>query len=163
MLMPVGTRLRLQYAGAEPLVLDQPEPIYEVLTVAGNVYHPDTGELVLASGTLVLGRFEGFDDSGRRFVSQIVIQGSDRTPLLAESDWLVGRAQPSTTNVALASGLGAAAVTILSGFSGVGILGGAAVGAAAAVTESPRLVSIEPGQFIEVEVVADILPFHDVP
>jgi hypothetical protein len=153
----------LQYSGTEPLVLDQIEPVYEVLTLAGDVYHPETGERVLISGTPILGRFEGFDDSGRRFVAQIVINGSDRVPLLAESDWLVGAAQPHPTNVALASGLGAAAVTVLSGFSGVGLLGGAAVGAAAAVTESPRLVSIEPGQFIEVEVVADILPFNDAP
>lgn len=161
--IPVGTRLALQYAGAAPLVLAQQDPIYEVLTLTNNVYDPHTGALMLTSGTQVLGRFEGFDDSGRRFVAEMAIEGSRRRPLLAESDWLVGTPQPDSTRLAIGSGIGAAAVTLLAGLSGIGILGGAALGAVAGVAESPTLVSIEPGQVIEVEVVADVLPFHNAP
>lgn len=162
-LLPVGTRLPLQYGGTNPLALPEAAPVYEVLTVAGDVYDTETGVLLLPAGTQVLGRFEGFDESGRRFVTQTVIYGRDRLPLLAESDWLVGDSQPNGTNVALGSSIGAAAVTLLAGFSGVGLVGGAAMGAAAGFAESPSLVTVEPGAIIEVEVVSDILPFNDAP
>lgn len=160
--IPVGTRLALQYAGSEPLVLAEQAPVYEVLTVVGDVY-TDRGTLLLPAGTQVLGRFEGFDESGRRFVSQVVIRDGDRLPLLAESDWITGSPQPNGTNIAVGSSIGAAAITLLTGFSGIGLVGGAAVGAAAAAAESPQLVTVEPGQIIEVEVVDDILPFNDAP
>jgi hypothetical protein len=160
--IPVGTRLSLQYSGSEPLVLAEPAPVYEVLTVVGDVYS-DRGALLLPAGTQVLGRFEGFDESGRRFVSQVVIRNGARLPLLAESDWITGSPQPNGTNVAVGSSIGAAAVTLLTGFSGFGLVGGAAVGAAAAAADSSQLVTIQPGQMIEVEIVDDILPFNDAP
>lgn len=162
-LLPVGTRLILQYPGTEPLILEQQAPVYEVLLVAEAVRHPDTNALLIEKGTQVLGRFEGFDESGRRFVAQVLIAESDRTPVLAESDWLLGTPQQPGGNVLINSGIGAAALTVLSGFSGFGLLGGAALGAASGLTGAPRLVSIEPGQRIEVEIVADILPFNDAP
>ncbi|MBF2037398.1 MAG: AMIN domain-containing protein [Leptolyngbyaceae cyanobacterium T60_A2020_046] len=159
--IPVGTRLVLQYPGAEPITLSETEPWYEVLLVAEDVRHPRTNQVVLPAGTPVLGRFEGFDDSGRRFVTQVVLQGRDRQPILAESDWLVGRPQPNGRNVIINSGIGAATVTVLSGFTGVGLLGGAALGAASAYAVTPQVVTIQPGQIIEAEVVSEILPFHD--
>jgi hypothetical protein len=144
------------------LILTEQAPTYEVLTVVGNVYTAE-GRLLLPAGTQVLGRFEGFDESGRRFVSQLVIQGSDRQPLLAESDWLIGSPQMDSGNAAIGASAGAAAVTLLTGLSGFGLVGGAAVGAAAASLESPQLVTIQPGDTIEVEVVNDILPFNNAP
>lgn len=159
--LPVGTRLVLQYQGTSVLSLESPEPWYEVLVIAEDVRHPDTQERLLVAGTPVLGRFEGFDDSGRRFVAQVIIEGSDRTPLLAESDWLLGSSQRDGSRILTNSGIGAAVVTVLSGFSGIGLLGGAALGAVSGFADSPRLVQIEPGQTIEVEVVSDILPFHE--
>ena len=161
--IPVGTRLVLQYPGTEPLLLEQQDPWYEVLLVAEDVLHPETDALLLAAGTPIIGRFEGFDESGRRFVTQFFIAESDRHPLLAESDWLLGVSQPNGSNVLVNSGVGAVAVTVLSSFSGVGLIGGAALGAASTITGTPRLVSIQPGQLIEVEVVSDILPFNDAP
>ncbi|MDB9529435.1 AMIN domain-containing protein [Oscillatoria sp. CS-180] len=161
--VPEGSRLALQYVGDSPLVLEHQDPIYEILLVTSNVYHPETGELILPSGSQVLGRFEGFDESGRRFVTQMTINGSDRRPLLAESDWMVGTTHVSGTNVGIGSGIGAAAVTLLAGFSGLGLLGGAAIGAATGVVQSPTLVTVEPGQIIEVQVVSEILNFNDAP
>lgn len=159
--IPVGTRLVLQYPGTEPLTLEQQEPWHEVLVVAEDVLHPQTGERLVSAGTSVLGRFEGFDNSGRRFVTHVVIEGSDRSPILAESDWLLGSSRPNSGNILTNSGIGAVAVTVLSGFSGIGLLGGAVLGAASALATTPNLVSIQPGQLIEVEVVADILPFQE--
>ena len=48
--LPPGTRLPLQYVGADPLVLAEQEPVYEVLVVAQDVYDPATGMVVLPSG-----------------------------------------------------------------------------------------------------------------
>ena len=157
--IPVGTRLILQYPGTEPLKLTQEEPWYEVLILAEDVLHPTTNERLLLKGTQVIGRFEGLDDSGRRFVSQVFVEaGGDRRALLAESDWLAGVAQPDGDSLLTNSGIGAAAITVLSGFSGIGLLGGAALGAASSFATAPRVVTVEPGQLIRVEVVSDILP-----
>ncbi|NJN20958.1 MAG: hypothetical protein HC812_06865 [Leptolyngbya sp. RL_3_1] len=160
--LPVGTLLSLQYPGPNPLVLDREEPWYEVLVLAEAVTDAQTGQVLLAAGTQVLGQFEGFDQSGRRFVVQSVVRpNGENQPLLAESEWLLGaRVAPHGGNVVANSGLGAAAVTILSGFSGVGLLGGAALGAAATYANGPQMVTIQPGQIIVAEVVAEILPFH---
>jgi hypothetical protein len=159
--LPVGTRLSLQYPGPNPLVLDREEPWYEVLVLAEPAVDGQTGQVLLPAGTQVLGQFEGFDNSGRRFVVQAVVSpNGENQPLLAESEWLLGARGPHQGNLAANSGLGAAAVTILSGFSGVGLLGGAALGAAATYAAGPQLVTIQPGQIIVAEVVAEILPFH---
>lgn len=161
--IPVGTPMLLQYLGTEPLTLADQEPWYEVLVVAEAVKHPDTQEVLLAPGTEILGRFEGFDNSGRRFVSQAIVVGSDRYPLLAESTWLLGASHPEGRHIARNSGIGAVAVTALTSFSGVGLLGGAALGAASAFTGAPQVVTIQPGQMIETEVVSAILPFNNAP
>ncbi|MGF1521297.1 MAG: AMIN domain-containing protein [Leptolyngbyaceae cyanobacterium] len=154
--IPVGTQLVLQYPGTEPLTLTQSEPWYEVLILAEDVLHPTTNERLLLKGTQVIGRFEGFDGNERRFVSQVFVEaGGDRRALLAESDWLAGVAQPDGNSLLTNSGIGAAALTVLSGFSGVGLLGGAALGAASSFATAPRIVTIEPGQLIRVEVVSD--------
>jgi len=156
--LPPGTRLPLQYVGANPLVLAEQEPVYEVLVVAQDVYDPATGMVVLPSGTQVLGRFEGGDHRGRYFVAQAIVVGRDRLPLVAASERLPGVPQPDSVEVALGSGIGAAAMTLLTGFSGIGLLGGAAMGAFAGLAESPSLVTIAPGTVIEVVVVADSPP-----
>lgn len=160
-ILPVGTLLSLQYPGSTPLVLDRTEPWNEVLILVDDVVDAQTGQVLLTSGTQVLGQFEGFDQSGRRFVVQsIVTPNGDNPLLLAESEWLLGTRTASGNNLATNSGLGAAAVTILSGFSGIGLLGGAALGAATTYATGPQLVTIQPGQIIVVEVVDEILPFQ---
>ena len=158
--LPVGTVLSLQYPGSVPLVLDRVEPWNEVLILAEDVVDAQTGQLLLASGTQVLGQFEGFDHSGRRFVVQSVVASGENQPLLAESPWLLGTRNANGGNIATNSGLGAAVVTILSGFSGIGLLGGAALGAATTYATGPQLVTIQPGQIIVVEVVNEVLPFQ---
>jgi hypothetical protein len=100
-----------------------------------------------------MGRFEGSDRDGRWFVAQMIVNEGDRRPLVAQSARLAGTPQPKTNDLLLGSGVGAAAITILTGLSGIGLLGGVAIGAAAAVAEAPQIVVIEPGQIIEVEIV----------
>jgi hypothetical protein len=155
--LPVGTRLRLRYPGTAPLVLDRAEPWYEVLIVDEPVQHPNTGAILVPAGTQVLGRFENNAANGQRFISQVIVQGGDRDPVVATSDTLAGTPQGGT-NLLRNSGIGAAAVMVLSGFSGVGILGGAALGAAATYATTPQIVVIQPGQIIEAEVIVPAPP-----
>ncbi|MEM1291484.1 MAG: AMIN domain-containing protein [Cyanobacteria bacterium P01_H01_bin.162] len=155
--MPVGTRLPLQYVGATPLALETSAPIQEVLVVADDVYHPDTGRVIVPSGTQVVGRFEDFDDSGRRFVAETVIDSNRQVPLLVASDSIVGSLPLDSGDVAWGSRIGSAAATIVTGFSGIGLIGGAAIGAADMNT-APTLVSLAPGEVIEVEVVPENSP-----
>ena len=156
--MPVGTRLPLQYVGATPLELETSAPVQEVLIVADDVYHPDTGRVIVPSGTQVVGRFEDFDDSGRRFVAETVIDGNRQVPLLVASDSIVGSLPLDSGDVAWGSRIGSAAATIVTGFSGIGLIGGAAIGAADMNT-APTLVSLAPGEVIEVEVMPENSPF----
>ena len=161
--LPLGTRLPLQYVGTNDLVLAEADPVYEVLVLTDDVYDPGTGMLLLPSGAQVLGRFEGPNNRERRFIAQSISYGRDRYPLQATSDALTGPRQPDGHDLALSSGIGAAAVTILAGLSGVGLLGGAAIGAAAGFADAPTLVTIAPGTTIEVEVISDALAFNNVP
>lgn len=154
--LPVGTRLKLRYPGTAPLVLDQVDPWYEVLIVAEPVQDPHTGAILVPEGTQVLGRFEGGNAQGQRFVSQVIIQGANRDALAASSDALGGTTP--TGGLLRNTGIGAAAVMVLSGFSGVGLLGGAALGAAATYATGPQVVTIQPGQIIEVEVIMPAPP-----
>ncbi|WP_008313274.1 AMIN domain-containing protein [Leptolyngbya sp. PCC 6406] len=155
--LPLGTRLQLRYPGSSPLVLDRPDPWYEVLIVAEDVRHPTTGVVLVAEGTPVLGRFEGNNRRGQRFVSQVILQGDNREPLSATSPTLPGTPQGGG-NLLTNTGIGAAAITVLSGFSGVGLLGGAVLGAATGYATGPQIVTIQPGQIIEAEVIAPSPP-----
>ncbi|MEM1308301.1 MAG: hypothetical protein AAGF98_02170, partial [Cyanobacteria bacterium P01_H01_bin.153] len=155
-LLPVGTPLSLQYVGAAPLELSADEPVDQVLSLTQDITDPDTGALLLSAGTQVWGRFEGTSERDRRFVAESVVYGRDRFPLLAESDWLAADRQPQGDDIAIGSSIGAAAVTVLSGFTGLGLVGGAAVGALTSFAQSPAIVTIEPGAIIEVETVSQV-------
>lgn len=163
--LPAGTRLPLQYEGTDTLVLATREPVYETLTLTDDVYDPDTGMLVLSSGAQVSGRFEGASDrdNERRFVAQSITYGPDRYPLPATSGALAGTRQYGGREVSLSSGIGAAAITVLSGFSSVGLFGGPGMGVLARFSDAPTLVAIAPGTEIEVAVVADVRSSNEAP
>ncbi|HEY9889401.1 MAG TPA: AMIN domain-containing protein [Candidatus Obscuribacterales bacterium] len=157
--VPVGTRVALQYEGDAPLRLAAQDPVYEILRVTADVYHPTTGERLVPAGAEILGRFEVAEDSGSRFVTQMVIDGNARVPLLAQSDQLV--ATPlSDPEASLAASVGAAAATIVTGFSGLGWVGGTAIAAATSLVPDPEIASVAPGQLIEVAVVKEVVAFN---
>ncbi len=155
--LPAGTRMRLQYPGTETLTLNDPAARYEVLIVAEDVLHPSLGTLLIPRGTQVLGRFEGGEGRTQRFVSQVIVLGGNRQPLNAASGTLLGTPQGGLPVVTGAT-IGAVAVTVLSGFTGVGLLGGALIGGTTGFLASPQSVLIQPGQIIEVEVITPTEP-----
>ncbi|NJN01909.1 MAG: AMIN domain-containing protein [Leptolyngbyaceae cyanobacterium RM1_1_2] len=154
-LISAGMLLSLQYTEAEPLALTQPLSYQEVLVLSQDIRNPQTNELLVPEGAQVIGRFD-LTEATPRFVAQAISLQGENLPLLAESEGL-GEPQVSGSNILRNSGLGAAAVTVLSGFSGIGLIAGAALGAATTYATSPQVVVIQPNQIIQVQVLADLL------
>ncbi|MGD1858474.1 MAG: AMIN domain-containing protein [Leptolyngbyaceae cyanobacterium] len=154
-LLPAGTSLPLQYTGAAPLTLAADKPVEQALSLTEDIYDADTGALLLAAGTQVWGRFENIDDNDRRFIAESVVYGRDRFPLAAESDQIAGVQQSRDRNLAITSSIESATITALSGFPGIGLIGGAAIGALTSFVQSPTIVAIAPGTVLAVEVTSE--------
>ncbi|MEO1351622.1 MAG: AMIN domain-containing protein [Cyanobacteria bacterium J06635_15] len=153
-LLTAGTTLPLAYTHSRPLVVTGTEPLQEVLVLNQDVRSTQTGNIVLPRGTLVIGRFET-DGTNRTFVTQALSLQGQNIPISAQSEAIIGDPEVSENSLLRNSGIGAAALTILTGFTGVGLIGGAALGAATTYAVSPQTVIIEPNQVIQVTLVED--------
>ena len=155
LIIPAGMTLSLQYPHSQPLELGAGPPRQEVLLLSEDLRSNQTGGLIAPAGTQVVGRFE-IAETGQRFIVQAIsIQGLN-LPLAAESDILGGNRQVSGNRMLLNSGIGGAALAILSGFTGVGLIAGAAVAAGTTYATAPQTVIIEPNQIITVQVMEDL-------
>ena len=153
--LTTGTTLPLTYTHSQPLVVTGADPLQEVLVLSQDVRNNQTGNVVLPRGTLVIGRFET-DGTNRTFVTQAVSLRGQNIPISAKSDAIIGSPEVADNALLRNSGIGAAALTILTGFTGVGLIGGAALGAATTYAVSPQTVVIEPNQVIQVTLIEDI-------
>jgi hypothetical protein len=160
-LLPQGTRLVLRYPGTVPLPLKGRQPFQDVLIVASPVFN-SFGQQVIPVGSEVLGQFET-NSRGTRFVAQAVALSGRNVLLRAESPRLSGGGQVSTDRLIRNSAFGAAGVTVLGALTGgiglLGVLAGAAGGAAATVLTGVEPATIQPGQIIEVQLTEDLLRF----
>ncbi len=77
-------------------------------------------------------------------------------PLLAQSEPVGGRRQePTDRSVFRNTGIGGLAVFLLTGFSGIGLLAGAAAGVATTYVAAPQPATIQPGQILQVQLTED--------
>lgn len=152
--LPAGTLLSLRYPGTKSLSLKADNPQQEVLMLQTDV-RDESGNVLLLEGSQVIGRFET-NSAGSRFVAQAISIGGRNVPLEAESSSLTGGRDVSDRKLVRNSGIGALAGGILGSFSGLGILGGAATGAAITVVTSPKPATIEPGQIFQVRLLQDL-------
>ncbi|MEW5859455.1 MAG: AMIN domain-containing protein [Cyanobacteriota bacterium] len=152
-LLPSGTPLSLRYPGDKVLTLRDGVSRQEVLLLEEEI-RDRTGKLIAPVGTQVIGRFE-IDRRGSRFITQAISLGGRNFPLLAQSDSLDGNRQVSQNRVVRNSAIGALAVMLLGGFSGVGLLGGAAAGAATTYLTAPQTAIIQPNQILQVQLSED--------
>lgn len=152
-LLPSGTPLSLRYPGDKVLTLRDGVSRQEVLLLEEEI-RDRTGKLIAPVGTQVIGRFE-IDRRGSRFITQAISLGGRNFPLLAQSDSLDGNRQLSQNRVVRNSAIGALAVMLLGGFSGVGLLGGAAAGAATTYLTAPQTAIIQPNQILQVQLSED--------
>lgn len=155
-LIASGTILELRYPGSEDLVLTPNLPLSEVLLLAQDLRDPITQGVIAPAGSQLVGQFETVGHHQQWISHMIVLPTGQRVSFPSTSDYLVGTPQVSGGSLALGSGIGALALTLLGGFSGVGLLGGALIGATATLGMAPQTIVIEPNQIIYAQVMDDI-------
>ncbi|HEY9763552.1 MAG TPA: AMIN domain-containing protein [Trichocoleus sp.] len=154
-LIPKGTLLQLRYPGAQPLQLDQTSAVEAALILVSDLVDARTGVVIAPAGSQLVGQFKP-DEMGQRWVGQALLLPGRQVPLSGASAYFAGSPQLSGQNLALTSGIGALALTVLTGFTGVGLLGGAVLGATTAMGVAPQAVVVEPNQIIEVQILEDV-------
>ncbi|MBD1916513.1 MULTISPECIES: AMIN domain-containing protein [Cyanophyceae] len=155
-LVAAGTVLELRYVGDEPLGLNASSSQNQVLLLAHDIRDPITNGIVAPAGSQLIGQFEPTPE-GQRWVSKMLIApNGQQVDFASTTEYMVGNTEVSSPRLAAGTGLGALALLLLTGFSGIGLLGGALVGATTVVGTSPQYVVIEPNQVIQVQVIQDI-------
>lgn len=154
-LIPQGTLLKLRYPGAQSLRLDQRSALDATLLLEADLVDARTGAVIVPAGSQMVGQFKP-DERGQRWVGEALLLPGRQVALSGASAYFAGPPQVSGQNLALGSGIGALALTVLTGFTGVGLLGGAALGAATAVGVTPQAIVVEPNQIIEVQILEDV-------
>lgn len=157
-LLPAGTELSLLYPGDRALRLQAKPSREEVLLLQGGIID-NRGNTIVPANTPVIGRFET-TNLGTRFVVEAISLNGRNIPLVARSEPVEGRrVQPSERTLLRNTGIGGLAVFLLSGFSGVGLLAGAAAGAATTYVAAPQPATIQPGQIFQVQLTEDLPQF----
>ncbi len=155
-LIAAGSILELRYTGPASLTLDPSTVHQEVLVLETEIRDPVTNGIVAPAGSQLIGQFKANGD-GHQWVSQMLIApDGQRIPFASTSDYVYNSPQVNGGTLALGTGLGALALTLLTGFGGIGLLGGALIGATTVVGTAPQMLVIEPNQVIYAEVMQDI-------
>ncbi|MEG4086746.1 AMIN domain-containing protein [Microcoleus sp. POL10_C6] len=157
-LLPAGTELSLLYPGDRALRLEAKPSREEVLLLQGGILD-GLGNTIVPANTPVIGRFET-TNIGSRFVVEAISLNGRNIPLVARSEPVEGRrAQPSDRSLLRNTGIGGLALFLLSGFSGIGLLAGAAGGVATTYVAAPQPATIQPGQILQVQLTEDFPQF----
>jgi hypothetical protein len=155
-LIAAGTVLQLRYPGNEPLVLEPGTNLNEVMLLESEIRDPITQGVLAPRGSQLIGQFQP-NGTNQHWVSEmIIVPAGQRVPLASTSETLIGSPQVNGGRLAAGSGAGALALALLTGFSGIGLIGGAIVGATTMVGTSPQQVVIEPNQIIAVQVTENV-------
>jgi hypothetical protein len=155
-LVAAGTLLQLQYVGDEPINLNTGSSQNHVLVLAQDIRDPITNGIVAPAGSQLIGQFES-TTNGQRWVSKMLIApAGQQVPFSSTSEYMVGSPDINTPRLAAGAGLGALALMLVTGFSGIGLIGGALVGATTVVGTSPQHIVIEPNQIVQVQVIQDV-------
>lgn len=156
-LIASGTVLELRYTGSQPLTLNPNATLNEVLVLETEIRDPATNGVLAPAGSQLIGQFHTHNDS-HQWVSQMLIAPSGhRISFVSTSDYIYGTPQVSGGRLALGAGIGALALTLLTGgVGGLGLLGGALIGTTAVVGTAPQYIVIQPNEVIYAEVMQDI-------
>ncbi|MEG4531959.1 AMIN domain-containing protein [Microcoleus sp. D2_18a_D3] len=157
-LLPAGTEISLLYPGDRALRLQAKPSQEEVLLLQGGIFD-SRGNTIVPANTPVIGRFET-TNLGSRFVVEAISLNGRNIPLFARSEPVGGRRQePSDRSLLRNTGIGGLALFLLSGFSGIGLLAGAAGGVATTYVAAPQPATIQPGQILQVQLTEDLPQF----
>ncbi|NJL49695.1 MAG: hypothetical protein HC929_22515 [Leptolyngbyaceae cyanobacterium SM2_5_2] len=155
-LIASGTILELRYTGTEPLRLDPNTDLNEVLVLETEIRDPVTNGVLAPAGSQLIGQFETHRENQQWVSHALIVPEGYRIPFASTSEYLYGTPQISGGGLALGTGAGALALTLLTGFSGIGLLGGAILGATTAVGVAPQHIVIQPNEVIYAQVTEDI-------
>lgn len=155
-LIAAGTVLALRYPGSEARPLGDFKA-NEVMLLQNDIRDPITQGVLAPAGSQLIGHFEP-GQNGQRWVSHTLITpNGQRVPLASNTEYFIGPPDIDPGMLALGTGAGALAMTLLTGgFGAFAVLGGALVGATTAVGTSPHLITLEPNQVIHVQVIQDV-------
>ncbi|WP_228057543.1 AMIN domain-containing protein [Tychonema sp. LEGE 07203] len=155
-LLAAGAELNLLYPGDRPLRLARVKPSPQEVLLLQEGILDSSGNTIVPANTPVIGRFETTNLGSRFVVEAINLNGRD-IPLFARSEPVSGRRQqPDDRSLFRNSGIGGFALFLLSGFSGIGLLAGAAAGVATTYVAAPQPATIQPGQILQVQLTEDL-------
>lgn len=153
-LLPAGALLQLRYPGDTPITVDRHATGQTTLVLEADL-RDGANRLVAPAGSQMIGRFEP-TPTGQRWISDTLVLSGGQVALTTTSDYLASAPEVSAGSLALNSGIGALAVAIITGFTGLGLIGGAVVGATTAVGTAPQTIVIQPNEIIEVRVLSEV-------
>ncbi|NES68697.1 MAG: hypothetical protein F6K24_27445, partial [Okeania sp. SIO2D1] len=138
---------------SQDVTLPRDIEIQEVLLLKEAIVD-ESGRVIVPARTPVVGGFET-TTHGSKFIARAIYVDERLIPFSAESELLRGHRDINEKLLAASSAGGGLGLLLLTG-SGFGFLGGAALGAGSVVFTSPRSVTLEGGNIIEVRVVQDL-------
>jgi hypothetical protein len=155
-LIAAGTVLELRYPGYEPLVLEPDGDLNEVLLLENDILDPITGGIVAPAGSQLIGQFETNREAQQWTSRMLIVPSGARVPFTSQSEYMLGTPQVNGGRLALGTGIGALALGLLTGFGGIGLIGGAVVGATTMVGTAPQEVVLQPNEIIYVQVMESV-------
>jgi len=156
-LLPAGTTLTMVYPLENPLKLEPKPDRQDVLLLQGGIMDSN-GAMLIPPNTPVIGEFVTSQE-GSRFIARAFYVNGTSIPLAAESQPIKGAAKPSQGALIRNTSIGGIALLLLTGFSGIGLLAGAAAGAATTFVTAPHPGTIQPGTVLEVRLTQDLPRF----
>jgi hypothetical protein len=148
-----GDTLELVFPRGENIVLPRGIELQEVLLLRSPILDR-FGRIVVPAKTPVIGGFES-SRNGSRFIARALYFYGRTVPLAGRSDIIEGRRRVDSRILAGASAAGGLALLLLTD-SGLGLLGGAAAGAGAVYATSPKAVTLEPAEVVEIRLTDDL-------
>ncbi len=148
-----GDTLQLVYPRGEDITLPRGIELQEVLLLQNPIVDK-SGWIVVPAQTPVIGGFES-SRNGSRFIARALYLYGRSIPIAGRSDIIEGRRRFDPKILAGASAAGGLGLLLLTG-SGLGLLGGAAAGAGTVYATSPKAVTLEPAEVVEIRLTDDV-------
>ncbi len=148
-----GDTLELVYPRGENVVLPRGVELQEVLLLQNPIVDR-TGWIVVPAKTPVIGGFES-SRNGSRFIARAIYLYGRSIPIAGRSEIIEGRRRVDPKILAGASAAGGLGLLLLTG-SGLGLLGGAAAGAGTVYATSPKAVTLQPAEVVEIRLTDDV-------
>ncbi|NEP45822.1 MAG: hypothetical protein F6K35_44110 [Okeania sp. SIO2H7] len=148
-----GDTLQLVFPRGADITLPRGVELQEVLLLRSAIVD-GFGNIIVPAQTPVIGGFES-SRRGSRFIARALYLYGRSIPFPARSDIIEGRRRVNPKVLAGATAVGGLALLLLTD-SGLGLLGGAAVGAGTVYATSPKVVTLEPAEVVEIRLTDDV-------